>query len=200
MTATPAYATPVSHGWPDAMNSRVISRQTRTPTAVRASHLICWRSSRLPNRHRTASDTNMAVRKATNTTDSPFSVPIRTVCGTGGRCAMPNGLGKVTETPPGAGSCTRRGLTTRPIVVTPASRKPTAATGRQRRDGSFPVEVRGTTCKTPAHEGQDPGAITTIARCRAEDRFACGQARRVRDAECGLPPCPPGARDRSHTA
>jgi hypothetical protein len=79
-----------------------------------------------------------------NATNSPSSVPIGTALSSGRKWATPNGFGKASEVPPGAGSCTSRGRRTRPTAVRPASRKPAAATGRQRRDGSFPVGKKKT--------------------------------------------------------
>ena len=67
-----------------------------------------------------------------NATNSPLSVPTGTARSSDGRWATPSGFGKVSEVPPGAGSCTCRGRRTRPIVVSPVSRRPAAASERQR--------------------------------------------------------------------
>ena len=64
-----------------------------------------------------------------NPTNSPSSVPIGTALSSGRKWATPNGFGKASGVPPGAGSCTSRGRRTRPTAVRPASRKPAAATG-----------------------------------------------------------------------
>ena len=144
MIATAVRAIPDSQGWPSGMSSKEMSWQTTNATTTRASHLTCWRSSRPPARYRTTRDTKATARNATNATNSPLSVPIGTARSSGRRWAMPSGFGKVSEVPPGAGSCTSRGRRTRPMALSPVSRKPAAASGRQRRDGSFPVGKRKT--------------------------------------------------------
>ncbi len=170
MAATSVYAMPVSHDGLAPVSSNAVARQMTNATAARASHLTCCRSSRPPARYRTASDTNATARNATNTADTPLIVPIRTTRSTGGSRSAPSGLRKVTETPPGAGSCTSRGRTTRPMMLSPVSRNPAAATGRQRRDGSFPV---GKSKTMNARMNPTPAKLTSAA---VPACFAAGSA------------------------
>ena len=93
MSCTAVYATVVSWAWPSARPSRAVSKQTVKPTAVRASHLTCWRSSRPPVRYLTASEMNVATRNGRNTAESPFSVPTRTVRRTGPGSPAASGFG-----------------------------------------------------------------------------------------------------------
>ena len=132
------YAALVTQVWPAAMPSSAMTRKTASIRAVMASHLICSRCNGPPAWYRTTSDTIEAARNTTNATVIPVMVPTRATRRTGQRPATPSGFWKVSEVPPGAGICTSLGRTTSPLSVRPARTKPAAASGRQRRDGSFP--------------------------------------------------------------
>ena len=185
MIAPKVSAIPDSHGFPSATTSRAMSWTTTKMAAIRASHLTCWRSRRPPARYRKARDMKAAVRNAANATNAPTIVPIGTVPSSE-RWAMPNGFGNLSEVPPGAGSCTSRGRTTRPTAVSPASRKPAAASGRQRRDGSCPVgksktmnarvnatPVKLTSASVPTclAAGSAPGKVATPSTAYVEARL-----------------------------
>jgi hypothetical protein len=170
MIATAVRAIPDSQGWPSGMSSKEMSWQTTNATTTRTSHLTCRRSSRPPARYRTARDTNAAASNATDATNSSSSVPIGTSRSSCGKWARPNGFGKISEVPPGTGSCTSRGRRTRPAALSPASRKPAAASGRQRRDGSFPV---GKSKTMNARRNATPVKLTSAT---APACFAAGSA------------------------
>ena len=107
--------------------------------AVKAIHLICWRSSRSPDRYRTVIAAVETAIKAMNTNQAWLMVPISTVDSGAGKDRTPSGFWTTAERPPGAGSCTFFGWTRNPIKVSAMSSRHSPPTGRQRGDGRCPV-------------------------------------------------------------
>ena len=129
----------------DAQQGPPVNRQPANTAAASASHLTCCRSSRPPARYRTASDNERGRQERAVRHRQPIE-------GADGdrsqdrlsRFSTPSGFGYTSDIPPGAGSCSSRGVTTSPVRVSarPPARSPAAATGSQRRDSSVPVGKR----------------------------------------------------------